>query len=55
MYNYNYNLYKKLLVDLCYNYLLYVYREPLYNNRLITIARLPIYYIVVATIKKLYT
>src|SRR6266536_4192693 len=51
-YNHNYNLYKKPPVDLRSDYSPYIYREPLYDDQLIIIARLLTYYIVSGPIKK---
>jgi hypothetical protein len=51
-YNHNHDLYKKLSNDLRRRYSLYIYREPLYDDRPIIMARLPRYYIKVSAIKK---
>jgi hypothetical protein len=51
-YNHNYNLYKKPLVDLRSDYSPYVYREPLYDNRPITVARLPTFHTALGPAKK---
>ena len=54
-YNHNYDLYKKLSDDLRRKYSLYIYRELLYDDRLIIIARLPRYHIEISIVKKLRT
>jgi hypothetical protein len=41
VYNQNYNLYTAPPVDLPPIYLPYVFREPLYNDRAVIVARLP--------------
>ncbi len=51
-YNHNYNPYEKPSVDLCRDYSPYVYGEPLYDDRAITVARLPAYHTVAAATKK---
>ncbi len=51
-YNHNYNPYKKPSVGLRRDYSPYVYREPLYDDRPITVARLPTYHTAVAAAKK---
>ena len=51
-YNHNYNPYEKPSVDLRRDYSPYVYGEPLYDDRPITVARLPAYHTAVAAVKK---
>jgi hypothetical protein len=46
VYNENYDLNKVLLEDLNLKYSLYTISEPLYNNRLILIARIPLKHII---------
>jgi hypothetical protein len=51
-YNHNYDLYKKPSNDLRRDYSPYIYREPLYDDQPIIVARLPRYHTKAGAIKK---
>ena len=54
-YNHYYNPYKLLPKDLPKGYSLYIYREPLFNNRAIVISRLLASYITTSAFTRLKT